>query len=490
MDDPDRTVKKPPRDRSAPRLLVMAGMLLASFGLVALGGFILARSWKPRVVKVRMLTDLALNQALLGKRIAAQSRRHGLEIELSSRPAGALEALDLVDAGRALDVALVAGGISRREYPGVRQVTALAPMPLHLLARAELSEGGLARLRGRRINLGPPRTATNAAALDVLGFAGLRPPSEDSAGDFRPEELPSAEIERRLARLLAATGADREKMLRDLPDAFFNLTPMPSILAKDLVAAAGYRLVPLPFAEAYCLDRLGQAVAGGIRVDRSTFAAVDIPAYTYGIDPPVPVVPCRTVATRMILIAHAATAPEAISRLMETVHDGQVARLAEPTTLRDQSPQFPFHAGTEQYMRRNEPLLTPEMLANFGKLSGGLGAFASGLIAFYGFLRLRQLRRFEAYYHAIRRLELIARGQEADPGSPPDPAALHDYLEDQLLDLKSQALKDFAEGGLKGEGLMSGIVSLVNDTRASLARLVPATIGPPSTAQVGDRPGS
>jgi len=45
---------------------------------------------------------------------------------------------------------------------------------------------------------------------------------------------------------------------------------------------------------------------------------------------------------------------------------------------------------------------------------------------------------------------------------------------ERLLDLKSQVVRDFAEGGLRGEGLMSGIVSLVNDTRNSLDRLAPA----------------
>jgi hypothetical protein len=33
------------------------------------------------------------------------------------------------------------------------------------------------------------------------------------------------------------------------------------------------------------------------------------------------------------------------------------------------------------------------------------------------------------------------------------------------------ALKDFADGGMKGEGLMSGIAALVNDTRDSLGRI-------------------
>ena len=474
---------KPGRDRSAPRWIAMAGLLLASFGMVALGGYLLARTWKPRTLKVHMLTDHALNQALIGKHIAANARRHGLVVELTNRPVGAIEALELIDSPNPIDIALVAGGVTKRDYPNVRQVTALTTMPMHLLARPELAEGGLARLKGCRLNLAPADSATNAVARDILDFAGFRPPREGTSGDYVASTLSSPEIERRLARLQAATGPGREQVLRELPDAFFNLTPMPSILARDLVAIAGYRLVPLPFAEAYCLDRLNQTAPGEIRVDRASFTSTDIPAYTYGIDPAVPPAPCRTVMTRLLLIAYAPTPPDAISRLLATVFDGPVARLADPVPLRGQVPLFPFHPGTETFMRRNEPFLTPELLAGVGKAGGGLGALASGIVAFYGFLRLRQLRRFEAYYHEIRRIELIARGQESDPGAPSDGAALHRYLEDRLLDLKSQVLKDFAEGGLKGEGLMSGIVALVNDTRASLDRLAPPETSEPAHAK-------
>jgi hypothetical protein len=74
----------------------------------------------------------------------------------------------------------------------------------------------------------------------------------------------------------------------------------------------------------------------------------------------------------------------------------------------------------------------------------------------------------------VSHIELVARGQEPDALAPVDPTARRLYLEDKLLDLKSRALQEFADGGLKGEGLMSGIVSLVNDTRSSLERLAPA----------------
>jgi hypothetical protein len=313
-------------------------------------------------------------------------------------------------------------------------------------------------------------------ARDLLDFAGFHAPAAGGPGNYVAEENPPEELVRRLARLQALTGADRDRALQELPDAVFLLSPLPSLLIKDLVTLAGYRLIPIPFAEAYCLDHISPTmVSDGDRVDRTSFFATDIPAYTYGIDPAVPAVPCHTVASRLLLIAYAPTSPEAVARLLETVYDGPVARLAEPVPLRGQVPQFPFHPGTELFMRRNEPFLTPELLSGVGKVTGGLGAFASGVVAFYGFLRLRQLRRFEAYYYEIRRIELIARGHEADPQAPADPSALRGYLEDKLLDLKSQALNDFAEGGLKGEGLMSGIIALVNDTRRSLERLPAST---------------
>ena len=103
------------------------------------------------------------------------------------------------------------------------------------------------------------------------------------------------------------------------------------------------------------------------------------------------------------------------------------------------------------------------------RLLGGLGAFFSGIIGLYGSLRILQLRRFESYYEEVRRIVQVARGLEDDPDAPPEPDARRAYLLDQLDDLKSEAIRDFADGGLKGEGLLAGVVALVNDTRSSLA---------------------
>jgi hypothetical protein len=88
--------------------------------------------------------------------------------------------------------------------------------------------------------------------------------------------------------------------------------------------------------------------------------------------------------------------------------------------------------------------------------------------------RLRHLRRFESYCREIAQIEMIASGQENDPAAPMDATSLRAYLEQRLTALKCQVLHDFAAGGLQGEGLMAGIIALVNDTRKSLAGKVAA----------------
>src|SRR5262249_32871046 len=157
------------------------------------------------------------------------------------------------------------------------------------------------------------------------------------------------------------------------PDAVFLLSTLPSVLARDLVTQAGYRLVALPFADAYCLDRIRPTETGEVRIDRASFSVVEVPAYTYSVEPPVPDEPCRPPARPLLLIAYEPTSPEGVSRLLEPVYDGPVAGLAGPTPLRTQVPQFPFHAGTERYVRRSEPLLTPDMMSGLGRVVGGLG---------------------------------------------------------------------------------------------------------------------
>ena len=283
-----------------------------------------------------------------------------------------------------------------------------------------------------------PRPRSTSWPATFLAFAGL-------TGQYVADESSPQELHERLDHLRGLGGPERERAARDLPDGIFLLSTLPSLLARDLVTVAGYRLVPLPFADAYCLDRIRPTETGEVRIDRASFTAVEIPPYTYSVEPPVPERPCRTIATPLLLVAYAPTKPEAIARLLETVFDGPMTGLVRPAPLRSQVPQFPLHTGAERYMRRNEPLLTPELLSGLGKVLGGLGAFVSGVVAVYGYLRLRQLRRFEAYYQEIRRLELIGAARKPTP-PPPRTRRRGAYLENRLLDLKSRACRTSRTG--------------------------------------------
>jgi hypothetical protein len=99
------------------------------------------------------------------------------------------------------------------------------------------------------------------------------------------------------------------------------------------------------------------------------------------------------------------------------------------------------------------------------------------VIAAYGFLRLRNLKRFESYYRDIEQIEMVARGLEDDPSAPTDLPSLRSHLEGRLTTLKCKVVMDFAAGGLRGEGLMAGIIALINDTRESLAGMATASNG-------------
>jgi hypothetical protein len=481
------------------RFASLAALLLVSMALFGFGLRQLFHAGQPAIYHLNALTDPEPNRQVLARRIAAEARKRGLVIELSDRPYPSLEGLQVVNAPNPIDLAVVPGGVDNpAQFPNVRQVAALGIDPLHVMVRAELYEPvsrSLAALRGKRINCGPQSSVMRLLARDVLRFSGLRPPTGSDPGDYHDDAIAPQDLLARLDEIAGLSAAERDQALAALPDAALFLAPLPSLLARRMVAVAGYRMVSIPFTEAYTLDRFNlhdpQDAAGGEAVDRSWIVPTTVPLQLYSNDPPVPPEPCRTLGSWLLLVAYAPSDPEAVARLLEVIYESPLTGLIQPPPLRDQVPQFELHRGTELYLRRRQPLFTPELMSHLGRLLGGLGAFVSGILALYGFLRILQLRRFESYYEEVRRIVQIARGLEDDPDAPPDPDARRAYLLDRLDDLKSEAVRDFEAGGLKGEGLLAGVVALVNDTRSSLAaghrppRLNPSH---PEVESGGDRP--
>jgi hypothetical protein len=414
---------------------------------------------------------------LLAEQIRGEGARHRLDIILTAKEYGTLDALEEVDSGSENKFALVVGGVTKRDYPHVRTVASVAKEHLHLLVKRELAEKGVFGLRSKRIAFGPPTTASYHVAHDVLDFVGAPQAIETKRERYSIHPMTHEQAVHELARIASLEGSARAEAIARLPDVVMFLAPIPSRLATQLVTGFGYTVAPLPFAEAYGLDRLNPPSAEGVRVDRSLLTPGVIPAYTYGSSPAEPGKDCPTICAPLTLVARDDADAEAVSLVLETLYDSHLTNAIRPPALNEQVNAFPRHAGTERYLHRNDPVLTPEAAYKFGTVAGGIGAFLSGAIAVYGYLRLRHLNRFESYYHEIGQIEMAACGLEHDPGAPTDVPALRSYLEGRLTTLKCKVLKDFAAGGLKGEGLMAGIIALINDTRHSLAAMVTAPDG-------------
>jgi TRAP-type uncharacterized transport system substrate-binding protein len=467
--------------------LLIGSLAVAAVVFSALAGVVFIRTFVPRTYQLNMVTDLYPRRLLLAEQIRDQASRHGLKIRLTSRQSGALDALEDIDSPSENKLALVPGGVKARDYPSVRLVATLAVDPLHVLVRPELAVKGYSALQGKRIALGPTTSASYHVARDVLAFVGLHSAAEGSGGYTVVSTTPE-DLSRELHRIESLGDHDRSSALQALPDAVVFLAPTPSVLARQLVVTARYKLLPVPFAEALLLEHLNQPNSDGIRVDRSILGPTTIPPYAYGFDPPTPAQPCATVGAPLLLVAQDDADRDAVYRLLETIYDSPLTAVIHPAPLREQAPAFPLHTGTVRYIHHNDPMLTSETTSSLAKVGGGVGAFLSGMVALYSFLRLRKLSRFESYYRGIGRIERIAHGLDVDPAAPTDPESLRWYLEEQLTTLKCEVLRDFAEGGLRGEGLMAGIIALINDTRASVARMTMPRTGSREVAAATDGP--
>src|SRR5262249_32887248 len=275
----------------------------------------------PRTHRVEMTTDVSRRNVSLSEQIRAEGARHHLDIVLTAKEYGTLDALEEVDSPSGIKFGLVIGGVTSRDYPHVRTVTTLEKEHLHLLVKRDLAEQGIPGLRGKRIFLGPPTTGSYHVARDVLDFVGLRPAVGDKNGGYLIDTTSREQTLRELGRIESMGGPERAEAIARLPDAFLFLAPLPSPFARPPVTGFGYRLFLLPSAEAYGLHRLNLPTAEGVRIERSMLTPGVIPAYTYGSDPAEPAKDCPTICAPLILVAEDDADPEAVKLLLETIFD-------------------------------------------------------------------------------------------------------------------------------------------------------------------------
>lgn len=443
--------------------------LLAVLGVAALGlaAFFALHQPKERPARLRITAGQTEGtRHRIAQELQREAAHRAITIELHAT-AGSEEALREVDAGR-LDAALVQGGLDLSDRPALRQVVALHVEPLHLLVKEEIHvevSHNLAALRSKVINLGKRGSGTYLLASDVMAFAGLQ-----SGDDFVESTLGYADLQRE---------ADRTRM----PDAVFTVSTLPSPVARYLVTAHRYRLVALPFFQAFTLDTLdrdpapagrpGEAVTG---IERRHICDATIPSFTYEVEPSVPPEEIHTLGTRLLLVARKDVAAPTIQRLLEVIFYSPFAQVVQPPLdpkLLEVSPELAWHDGTTDYLRRNAPVIAGDMVDLVEKELSIIGALVGGLFFLGQWLRRRNRRRrdrsFETYI--LRILEIERRTMALERAAALDLAALL-RLQEDLSGLKVEALERFASGELEGEQLVSGFLAHVSDARDYLTRLI------------------
>jgi TRAP-type uncharacterized transport system substrate-binding protein len=362
-------------------------------------------------------------------------RERGLVLEIEPTSGSAL-ALERVGR-RQLDVALVQGGLEAG--PSVREVAPLAIEPLHLLVR-DPARADLTSLRGGTVHLGPPGSGTRELSLDVLRLAGLHLGREVHEQSRTYDELFSMPEE-------------------ELPDAVFHVSSLPSPVAQRLIDQRGYHLVPLPY-------------SGALHLHNVAVRPATIPGFTYGVDPPMPPADALTPGTRMLIVAHEDTDPEAIRRLLDAIGSEELARITDLSPFDREAlatPELPLHPAAQEWLRRNDALLTPEIIDNVESMRSFLVSLVVALFLLWRWIRARQQRGFDAYLNEVTKLEreILHLESQAD-------LDLHRLVVIQraLGEIKNRALVGYGEGQISSADLLNSFLAHVTDVRTNLNALI------------------
>jgi TRAP-type uncharacterized transport system substrate-binding protein len=380
---------------------------------------------------------------------------------------GSEEALDEVNSGQ-LDCAFVQGGLSVGDRPNVRLVAMLQIEPLHLLVKKDLADKvaeHLVALDGKTVSVGDAATGTHTLAVAVLAFAGLTPQVEGKVGGYITRNLTIEKL------MTANTG--------DLPDAIFLVASLPSRVVAHLVTKHGYRLVPLPFGEAFALSSLSRDIGQrptSHTIDKGRTYPATIPAFAYGVEPATPPQALPTLGNRLLVVANKDVDPRAIEKLIECIFGSKFAQVIRPpldAKLMELPPELPWHDGAEAFRRRSRPVVSGDVLTVAHKSTMILGGALSGFVVLWGWLQRRRQGRiageFRKLFNDVTRLDEQAMHLEERGKATVDELL---SLRGHLAQLRSAALDRFAEGELDDNELMASFLAHANSSRDNLTRLI------------------
>jgi hypothetical protein len=327
-------------------------------------------------------------------------------------------------------------------------------------------------LAGQSINVGSASSGTYALSNEVLEFVGLQPATPDA-----PTATSSIDSRTFIQNTLGYAelfNADAS----ELPDALFTVSSLPSPLATWMIEQHGFRLVELSFGEALslqALNELGEAPAAG-SIDKRLLFRTTIPNHTYSVRLAEPPEPLTTLGTRMLLVAHERVNEKVIQRLLDALYDSNFAQAERPPlepSLLDLPAEFPLHVGAQAYRQRNKPIIAGDAVDYAEKVLAIAATVVGGAFFLFQWSIRRVRRRREAslasYIERVMTIEQESLQNEV--AAQLDLAELI-RLQGELAKIKSQAVSKFANGELEGEALIQGLLSLVNDARNQLTRLI------------------
>lgn len=457
--------KNKPLYRRIRLILLVTGCLCFSIGLyVTWYHFLSDTSVDLRFSAGRMGT----RRHQLAELLRDTAEPAGVHLHLVST-AGSEEALAEVNSG-ALDVAFVSSGVIAKNKENIRELAAFQVEPMHLLIRKELAEQpGLLRhiLRGKRVNLGEPGSSDYALSQELLAFARMQP-----GNDFVPMNLGVDELLLQTNEIQHATGKVRDEKLQALPDAILLVVSMPSKVAQELIEAADYRLVPLPFGRAFVTNSVKDESMLNNSIDHSYMEQTVILAGSYLGSVPTPQKDCETIGLRLLLVANKNVPAHAIVRLMSKIFDGEFARRVKPISPTDMSSPYDVHLGSLAYLNRNKPYLLNELIETGKKIMSAFGIFSAGALSFFALLRTKKNKSAGDYLTEIRQVDLIARGIVSDSQAPTETHALVCHLDDRLAKLKSELIHDCCNKKFKNEMMLLNILTILVDTRKQVNDLL------------------
>ena len=450
-----------------------SGWLAIALALVAFGVAI-AFALSPGPAPAEHITITAgfggTTRALVARDLAAEVSARGVDCTVVDT--GSTERqLEGVNSG-AIDFALVSGAFRIERSAHVREVAALNVEALHLLVKQQIADSigdSLAGLRGRTIDLGPSGSATAGLATDILAFTELVPSAGAPNGGFVPLNLEPEALD-----ALVDQGDQKA-----LPDAVFILATLPSKVALKLVRAGGYRLAPLPFAEAFRLNALitrEPAMGAGAEVERPYAVETMIPAFTYETKPAVPSAPLQTLGAQLVLVASDRVSPETVGEVLAAVFDSPFARIFHPPldrSLLGGTPRIQLHPGTVAFLARNDPVITQDTVGDLSNTVSIFGAVIGGGVFLVQALRQRRRAAREQVLsgYMLRVAAIERRVVEIELSANMELDTLIEVQRD-LLQLKSEALERFTTGELGGQSELSDTLAPINAARDHVGELL------------------